>query len=85
MVWYPYSQLHINHFHDCVLLFHKEWCITRAARPTLFPQSNAQPHYTLKSMRLAYNNQRPVEELALLLLALLRYCNEIPKKILRQG
>jgi hypothetical protein len=51
IVWYPNSQLHNIDFMICTILFDKERCITHAAN-TLFPRSNAQPHYTLKPTRL---------------------------------
>ena len=81
MIWYPYSQLHKNQYHELYNFisqrtihlvkdspYHSPWpAITRhhtighrilnkfgtmLMRPTLFPQSNPRPHYTLKSTRV---------------------------------
>ena len=65
--------------------------------PTLFPQSNPQPHYTLKSTKIMHSNyigfvliasmydiRRPKNNQQCWLMAL-RYCNERPKQFQCEG
>ena len=85
MIWYTYSQLQKNQFHELYNLISHKTCSTLRSRGQ-HPSQNkihkiAHSNYIgFVLLALMYNNLRPKKNRHCLLMAL-RYCNERPRKI----